>query len=83
MRSRVTVPLVLELPQNKLPTELQALGHYLWLKQQEIGKYSAPKLALATARAITKIWNEAFIPCSAEQNIMRQLYFRHNSVIKR
>ena len=83
MRSKLNVPLVLELPQNRLPTELQALGHYLWLKQQEAGKYSAQKLALATARAVIKIWNKAYIPCCAQRNIMRQLYFRHNSIIKR
>ena len=36
MRSKVSVPLVLELPQNKLPTELQVLGFYLWLKTPPI-----------------------------------------------
>ena len=83
MRSKISVPLVLKLPENKLPTELQVLGYYLWLKKQEIGKYSPTKIALVTLRAVMEIWNKAYIPFSDEKNIMRLMYFRENSVIKR
>ena len=83
MRSKVSVPLVLELPQNKLPTELQVLGFYLCLKKQKLSKCAAQKIAPDIVRAVMEIWNKAYIPYIKEQHIMRLLYFKENSIIRR
>ena len=83
MRGKRIVPLVLELPQNKLPLEVQVLGYYLGLRQNCAGKYSPRKLALRTIKAVRAIWDKAYIPCKIDGDIMRSLIMSKNSLIKR
>ena len=84
MRRRSNVPLVIEIPEKKLPTELQVLGHYLWLLKQRIGKpRSSRDLAREAVKAVIKIWDKAFIPCADQRNALRLFFDRRNSVYKR
>ena len=84
MKRRSTVPLVIEIPQNKLPTELQVLGHYLWLLNQRVGKpRSSRDLAREAVKAVIKIWDKAFIPCVDQRNALRLFFDHRNSVYKR
>ena len=78
-----SIPLLAEIPTNKLPTELQVLGHYLWLvKQQSNNEYSPRNLALQAVQVVIAIWEKAYIPHSDQKNVLRHFFDRNNSVFK-
>ena len=87
MRNKCAIPLVEHLPVNRLPSEIQVLGHYLWLRNQiprsqpkeKYAKVSAAK----TAKAVQAIWSTAYIPAANHENIMKILYFNTHSLVKR
>ena len=83
MRRKRFVPLVEELPQFQLPTELSVLGHYLWQLQHQPVRRSSRALARNTVLAVKEIWDRAFIPTGIEGNILRQLLTHKYSVINR
>ena len=83
MRSKCIVPLIPDIPENRLPTELQVLGHYLWQVKQSTAIRSKRNLAVNTARAVKNIWDRAYISCGEERSIIRQLFGNKDSVIQR
>ena len=48
MRSKQLIPLVAELPQHQLPTELTVLGPYLWQLRQQTAQRSPRTLTWKT-----------------------------------
>ena len=83
MRHKSKVPLVNFLPQNRLPTELQVLGNYLWQKKQCTDQKNPRKYALNTALSVKETWLRAHIGTKSTGDIMRQLISSKNSVVKR
>ena len=83
MRSNRAIPLLSELPQHKLPDELQVLGYYLGQKKRQMGKYSPRKLAIVTAKAVKVLWDKSYIPCIKPEHIMGRLFSSKISLIKR
>ena len=87
MSRRSIVPLVIEIPGNKLPTEAQVLGHYLWLLKMRVGKTRSKgfgrELAREAVKAVIQIWRKAFIPHTDQRNALRLFFDRKNSVYKR
>ena len=83
MFTKRSVPLLGELPQYQLPTELTVLGHYLWQLKQQVAKRPTRSLAINTVHAVRSLWVKAYIPCRPVEQAMRLLFYKKDSVIKR
>ena len=62
MRSKRLIPLVAELPQHQLPTELTVLWPYLWQLRLQTAQRLTRKLAWKTVLATKEIWDRDYIP---------------------
>lgn len=83
------LPLVEHLPTNRLPTELQVLGHFLWIQLQK-REFDNNQTAKDVISAVKVIWDNAFIPMQDEHNAVRHflkdkggLYLRYRNLVKR
>ena len=82
MRSKVGVPLLEVLPTNRLPTELQVLGHYLW-RMRNRSKKSVKSIARHVVEKVIEIWNVAYIPTICPENATRKFSKRKGGIVKR
>ena len=82
MRSKVGVPLLEVLPDNRLPTELQVLGYYLWRMRNRLQK-SVNSIARHVVQEVIDIWNAAYIPTICPENATRKFYKRKCGIVKR
>ena len=77
------IPLVECLPTNRLPTEIQVLGHFLWQRTLQICKRSPRTAALITVSEVLHIWKIAYIPVMDEKDVMRKFFNHESSIVKR
>ena len=72
------------IPKQRLPTELQVLGHYLYLLALETSNKDSVTMAVATqvVDTVIEIWNTAFIPHNKKKNVLRQ-FFSKSGVLER
>ena len=82
MRSKVGVPLIEVIPDNRLPTELQVLGHYLWRMRNRCKK-SVNAIARHVVQTVMTIWDAAYIPTISLQNATRTFYSKKSGILKR
>ena len=84
MSRKRCIPLLDSIRINRLPTELQVLGHLLWLHKQEPAlNRSRQKIAIKVAHAIKDIWDAAYINSGRIPSIMRQLFSGKRSLFNR
>ena len=76
------VPLLENMPKNRLPTEIQALGHYLWLQKQK-PNCSKKESALQTVRDVNEMWNMSYIQTVDDYNAFRLFFSNKTSVYQR
>ena len=82
MRSKVGVPHIESIPENKLPTELKVLGFFLWRRKSR-QKKSVKAIALQVIKKVLNIWNAAYIPAISLQHAWRKFQQRKGGILKR
>ena len=69
MRSKHLIPVVDRFRANKLPTELEALGHFFMAQKSEIE--SSDLASVSRIRSIITLWDQAYIKSRDEKDVMR------------
>ena len=83
MRRKFSIPLIEHLPKNRLPTEIQVLGHFLWLRTLQTDRSSPRAAATITVRHVMQIWDIAYIKTIKEANVLRYFFILKSSLVQR